>query len=55
MNVVGRAVGQGTTIYSDLDVSAADSLIFALRKADRFDELIPAWWHELGKGRFGDL
>jgi hypothetical protein len=58
MNVVGCAVGHGNTIYSAVDVSdAADSLVFALRKADRFDELVP-WtdrWDELDKGRFGDL
>jgi hypothetical protein len=58
MNVVGVAVGHGSTVYSAAeDSSAVDSLIFALRKSDRFDELVP-WvdrWDELSKGRFRDL
>ncbi|PYN52138.1 MAG: hypothetical protein DMD94_23635 [Candidatus Rokuibacteriota bacterium] len=58
MNVVGVGVGHGTTIYDAATAeSGEDSLIFALRKADRFDEIFP-WpgqWDELAKGRFADL
>lgn len=58
MNVVGRAIGHGTTLYTGTELSDVGTLIFALRKADRFDELFPTpidRFDELEKGRFGDL
>jgi len=58
MNAVGVGVGHGTTLYSAADaLSDGDSIVFALRKADRFDELFDfaARWDELDKGRFKDL
>lgn len=58
MNVVGVGVGHGTTLYSEADaLSDGDTLTFALRKADRFDELFDYGerWDELDRGRFKDL
>ena len=43
MNVVGVGVGHGNTAYDAATAeSDEDSLIFALRKADRFDEMFAA-------------
>jgi hypothetical protein len=59
MNVVGVNAGHGTTVYDLADsLSDGDTLIFALRKADRFDELFPDHverWGQLGAGRYADL
>jgi hypothetical protein len=57
MNVVGVGTGHGWTVYeAPASLSDGDTLIFALRKADRYDEIFG--FHsddELDKGRFGDL